>query len=102
MKRIMVQYKVKADKVAENQRLVEAVFSSLEQASPPNFRYASFKKEDGVSFVHIVSIEDANGENPLAEMEAFDAFTDEIHERCEIPPEATSLEEVGSYQFFGE
>ncbi len=53
MKRVMVQYKVKADKADENRQLIEAVFAALKQASLPNLRYASFVQDDGVSFVHI-------------------------------------------------
>lgn len=60
----MVQYKVKADKADENRQLIEAVFTALKEASPPNLRYASFVQEDGVSFVHIASTETDDGSNP--------------------------------------
>ena len=96
MKRVMVQYKVKADQADENRRLIAAVFAALEEASPPNFRYASFVQEDGVSFVHVASIE-GNG-NPLDDLEAFDAFVDTIRDRCEIPPAVTPLQTLGSYK----
>ena len=61
MKRIMVTYKVKADQAQENQRLVEAVFAELAAKNPGGLRCASFTQEDGVSFVHVVSIETADG-----------------------------------------
>jgi hypothetical protein len=101
MKRIMVQYKVKADRADDNQRLVEAVFAALHEAAPADFRYASFKGEDGVSFTHIVSMESADGSNPLEEIDAFEAFTEAIGERCDVPPQVTPLTEVGAYNFFG-
>ena len=102
MKRVMVQYKVKADKADENRQLIEAVFASLQEASPENLRYASFVQGDGVSFVHIASIETADGSNPLEDIAAFGAFTEEIRDRCEIPPQVTPLEVVGSYKLLGE
>ena len=58
-------------------------------------------QDDGVSFVHIVSME-ADGDNPLEQLDAFDAFTDQIQERCEVPPQVMPMMEVGSYRFFGD
>lgn len=100
MKRIMVQYKVHADQAGENQQYVEKVFAELKNKSPEGLRYATFKLEDGVSFVHIVSIETPDGGNPLAQSIAFKAFQEGIKERCEVQPVAVELEEVGSYRFF--
>jgi hypothetical protein len=53
-----------------------------------------------VSFVHIASIETADGRNPLAQSSAFKAFQAGINDRCEVPPIAVDLTEVGSYRFF--
>jgi hypothetical protein len=100
MKRVMVRYKVKADKVQENEALVRGVYKALQQENPAGIRYASFKLEDGVSFVHIASIETNDGHNPLSELAAFKAFQEEIKERCEEPPVAVDLEVLGAYGFF--
>ena len=100
MKRVMVRYKVKAEKVTENTRFVEKVYEELKQNSPEGIRYATFKLEDGVSFVHFASIETADGTNPLAQTAAFRQFQENIRDRCEEPPVAVDLDEVGSYQFF--
>lgn len=51
----MASYTLEADRVAENERLVAAVYDALKQGCPPGPRYATFRLEDGVSFVHIVS-----------------------------------------------
>ena len=102
MKRVMVRYKVKPGRVAENERYIKSVFEQLQRDRPPGLRYASFKLGDGVSFVHIVSHEAADGRDPLRELPAFRAFTAEIKDRCEDPPVAAELTEVGSYGFFGE
>ena len=100
MKRVLVRYKVKADKADENESFIKKVFAELKEKSPEGLRYASFKLDDGVSFVHIASIE-APGGNPLAESDAFKAFQAGIKERCEEPPVAVSLNEIGSYRLFG-
>jgi hypothetical protein len=96
----MVRYKVKADRAAENERYITKVFEQLKREKPSGLRYASFKLGDGVSFVHIVSFEGAEGTNPLDGLSAFKAFTVDIRDRCEEPPVAVNLEEVGSYEFF--
>jgi hypothetical protein len=101
MKRVMVRYKVKADRAAENERFITAVFAQLTHEAPAGLRYATFKQDDGVSFVHIASIETAEGSNPLNAMSAFNEFTAQIRDRCEEPPVAVDLHEVGSYRLFG-
>ena len=100
MKKILVRYKVKVDRAAENEEFIRKVFEELKQTGPDGLRYASFKQEDGVSFVHIASIETEGGENPLAESRAFKAFVADIQDRCEEPPVAVDLFEIGSYRFW--
>jgi hypothetical protein len=101
MKQVMVQYKVKADRAADNERYITKVFEQLKREKPSGLRYASFKLDDGVSFVHIVSLEAADGSNPLRELSAFKEFIAGIRDRCEEPPASVDLKEVGSYGFFG-
>jgi len=102
MKRTMVRYKVKADRAAENESYIAAVFDQLKREKPPGLRYASFKLDDQVSFVHIASIEVAGARNPLGQMSAFKSFVAQISDRCENPPVVADLNEIGSYRFFGD
>lgn len=102
MKRVMIRYKVKADRVAENEAFIVKVFEQLKSEQPAGLRYGSFKLSDGQSFVHIVSIETADGTNPLLEMAAFKAFTEKVKDRCEEPPVTMEMTEIGSYNFLGE
>lgn len=99
MRRVMVRYKVKADRGDENASYIEKVFEELAADSPDGLRYASFRLPDGVSFVHIASVE--GEENPLGKSAAFKAFQEGIRDRCEEPPVAVDLTEIGSYRFFG-
>jgi len=100
MKRMMVQYKVKPEKAAENQEFIERVFAELNANAPAGVRYITFKSSDGVSFTHLVSLETETGENPLDQSPAFQAFQAGLGERFDVQPTFTTLEEVGSYQVF--
>ena len=100
MKRVMVRYKVKADRAAENEGYVKAVFAQLDRDKPDGIGYATFKLDDGVSFVHIASVETSDGSNPLVALAAFKEFTAQIKDRCEEPPVTAELTEVGSYRLF--
>ena len=95
---IMVRYKLKADRVKENEALVREVYAALAREKPEGLRYATFKLADGVSFMHVSRVDKADGKNPLLAVEAFKRFTAAIRERCEEPPVTTEIEEIGSYR----
>jgi hypothetical protein len=98
----MVSYTLKPDRVAENERYVTAVFEALRKARPSGLRYATFRLGDGVSFVHLVSHEEADGSNALTALPEFKAFTAGVKDRCVSAPVRVELAEIGSYGFFGE
>jgi hypothetical protein len=98
MRRVMVRYKVKPDQVTENEGLVKSVYEELRSTDPTGLRYATFRLDDGVSFVHIAETED--GANPLSEVKAFKEFQKGIEDRCDEPPVVTELSEVGSFRLF--
>jgi hypothetical protein len=97
MRRVMVRYRVKPEQVAANEELVRAVYAELDRARPDGFHYATFKLDDGVSFVHLATQEGEH--NPLAEIEAFARFQAGIRDRCDEAPVVTDLELVGSFSF---
>ena len=98
MKTVVVRYKVQPDRVAENEELIRGVFEELHRLNSDGIRYASFKQEDGLSFVHIASFDSPESNKTFSELAAFQAFTKEIKDRCEIPPEATPLEQIGNFR----
>jgi hypothetical protein len=102
MGEVVVRYKVKPDRVEENERLVDAVYEELAERAPDGFRYATFRLEDGVSFLHVASIETEDGGNPLRDVAAFAEFTRDIGDRCDEPPAAVDAHLVGSYGFLKE
>jgi len=100
MRRVMVSYRVKPERVAENEGLVRAVYEELGSVEPDGLRYGTFRRADGVSFLHIAEMPE--GENPLAGLPAFKAFLVGIGDRCDEPPATEELSEVGSYRLFEE
>jgi hypothetical protein len=97
MRHVMVRYKVKADRAAENEELVRAVYDELHRAEPAGLRYRTFKLDDGVSFVHVAEIDTEDGQSPLPGVAAFQRFQEHIRDRCEEPPVVTELHEVGAF-----
>jgi quinol monooxygenase YgiN len=91
----MVRYRVKPDQAARNEELVRAVYDELHRTQPAGLRYATFRMQDGVTFVHLAEHEDA--ESPLTELAAFAKFQEGIRARCDEPPVATELHEIGSF-----
>ena len=102
MKRIIVRYKVRPDQAARNEELVRAVYDELHRTKPSGLRYATFRSDDGVSFIHLSVTETDDGTSPLSAVEAFKRFQENIAERCEEGPVVTELSEIGSYRLFGE
>ena len=93
---------IKADRVAENERFVEAVFAALREARPSGPSHATFRLPDGVSFVHVVSQAEADGSNALTSLPAFKAFAAGVRDRCVAAPVQVELTEIGSYGVFGD
>ena len=98
MKATVVRYQTKPERAAENQQLVEAVFTQLEEREPEGFTYKVFRLEDGVSFVHVVIEHDIEEPDSLQEVPAFQAFVAGIAERCDVAPVAMGATIVGGYR----
>lgn len=96
MRRVMVRYRVKPQRVEEHEGYVRAVFAELAQTAPAGIRYGAYKEADGVSFVHIAFV--AAARNPLDAVAAFKAFLAGIRERCDEPPTTVELTELGAYE----
>jgi hypothetical protein len=96
----IVRYRTKPEKAEENQALIEKVFGELGADRPAGLRYASFRLADGVSFVHVASVETGDGANPLTATSAFPEFLRQIGDRAEEGPLASGATVVGSYRFW--
>lgn len=98
MPTLVVRYRTKPECADENQRLVEKVFAELDEMNVTGFAYASFRLDDGVSFVHVVVEEDGAGSVSLAEVPAFREFQAGIADRCDEQPVATPATVVGAHR----
>ena len=58
-----------------------AVFEELNTAQPDGLRYATFQREDNLTFVDIAL--GANLPGPLPQLEAFRRFRANLDERCD-------------------
>ena len=96
---LIVRYQVKAERAAENVEYGRRVFAALAESAPEGLRYATFQADDGVSFTHVVSLETQEGTNALASTPEFEQFEADLKDRCEVPPVATFVSLVGSYNF---
>jgi len=96
----MVSYKLKPECLQEHEQLAAAVYEALAQSRPSGLGYATLKLEDGVSFIHLVSHQETDGNNALTALPAFKAFAVGVRDRCETPPVRVELTELGSYEFF--
>ncbi len=98
MNATVVRYQTKPDRADENQKLIEAVFTELEERQPEGFTYKAFRLEDGVSFIHVVIEHGTDEPDSLQAVPAFQTFVADIADRCDIPPAASGATVVGGYR----
>lgn len=102
MKTTVVRYQVKPERGDDNQRLVEDVFAELAERHPAGLRYATFRLNDGVTFVHVATEEADDAPNPLGSIQAFAEFQAEIADRCDVQPLVRGATVVGSYRLLAD
>jgi hypothetical protein len=98
MGKVIAIYKVKPDRVEENEEAVRAVYTELHESIPEGFSYATFKLPDGLTFIH-VAMQDSDGKSPLSDIKAFKNFQAGIKDRCDGLPAVNHVTEIGSYNF---
>ena len=92
---IVVQYKLRPERVDEHERLLGAVFEELAATRPEGLRYEVLRLADGVSYVHHATL--AVAANPLLALASFKRFSAEIASRCEVPPASSGAREIGRF-----
>ena len=95
MSNTVVRYRTREDAAEENVRLIEAVYAALAELAPSDFRYATYRLADGVSFVHVARHD--SDANPLTTLPAFAEFQRDLKARCVEPPQPSRATLVGSY-----
>jgi len=97
MRRVVVRYKVKPERLEEHEALVRNVFAELAAVKPAGLAYQALKLEDGLSFVHVAAVSTADGQNPLTELPSFKAFSANIADRIEEKPASSTAVAIGAY-----
>jgi hypothetical protein len=92
----VVRYRTRPETADENERLIQGVFAELAKDNPAGLRYAAFRLDDGVSFVHVAILDGAD--NPLAVSKAFGEFQSGVKDRCVDGPTPADARIVGSYR----
>jgi hypothetical protein len=96
----VITYKTKPESADENARLIGAVYDELAKEGPEGLKYATFRLDDGVSFVHVALLD---GEvNPLSTSAAFGEFQADIASRLAEGPTPSDATVVGSYRLLPE
>ncbi|GGB40710.1 hypothetical protein GCM10011492_34390 [Flexivirga endophytica] len=89
-----IRYTTHPADIAENERLVRAVYDELADSAPEGFRYATLRLGDS-TFLHLAA---ADGEPPLPSLTAFQEFRAELPRRVEAPPQRDDVLMVGNYR----
>jgi hypothetical protein len=99
MKKILVRYKLKAEKVKENEILVKKVYEQLHEKKIEGFHYCTLKLADGVSFIHIALADTEEANATFSHLPAFKNFQENIRDRCEELPVVNAITVIGAYDF---
>ena len=91
----VVRYTTKPESADENERLIRNVFAELAETDPGGLHYATFRLDDGVSFLHVAVVD--GDENPLTTSPAFAEFQSEIAHRVTDGPAASKATPIASY-----
>jgi hypothetical protein len=93
MKSAVIRYRTKPEAADENQRLIENVFAELAQKQPEGLRYSTFRLDDGITFVHVVTDEG----DTLPGLSAFQEFQRDLGNRLESGPDRENATAIGGY-----
>jgi hypothetical protein len=93
MPKKLVRYRVKPEKIEENQRLIEGVFRELHAKSPADTRYLVIKLSDG-TFLHLFE----DGSKTIPTLDAFAAFRDGGDQRRLDEPQQLEATVIGNYR----
>jgi acyl dehydratase len=94
----VIRYTTKPESADENARLVRDVYAELARDNPEGLRYATFRLDDGVTFLHVALLD--GDENPLTTSRAFAEFQSAIGERLAEGPIQAEATVVGSYNLY--
>ena len=100
MRQVMVRYKVKPDRAAENEELVRAVYEELQRTAPAGLRYATFRARGRRQLRPRRRSSRGRAQPADARWRRSRASRRASRDRCdEAAGRSRELHEVGSYRF---
>ena len=90
----MIEYQAKAENVDKVLSAAKEFVAGIAADNDPGVRYRSFRKNDGVSFVHIAELADDAAKDRLQSTEHFKKFSGMLPDLCAEGPSAQKLELV--------
>lgn len=93
----LIRYRVKPEKIEENQQLVQQVFRELRAKSPKDVRYLVLKLSDG-TFCHLFEDETRT----ISTLDAFAAFRRGGSDRRVDEPQQLEATIVGNYRMLAD
>ena len=94
---IASRYRTRPECAEENAALIADVFAALERERPAGLHYEALRGTDGVTFTHVVAVDEGVPPQPLMQVEAFRRFLAGIRERCVEPPQPVESTVLGRY-----
>jgi hypothetical protein len=98
---ITIQAQMKEEHAAETEAVVQRVIAALERDQPAGVRYASLRLADGVTYLALVELEDAD-DNPLLSLPEYQELVAKLPEWHAAPPQAGPATVVGSYRLLAD
>jgi hypothetical protein len=101
MKIVRVQYTVRADFAATNQRNIAAVAEQIKSLGLPGIKYTAWLLLDGKTFMHFDQLESEEAHLALQDLPSFKKFADELEASgLEIEPRMELLGFVASTETY--
>jgi hypothetical protein len=96
---IMLRSTFNEASIADVQAALEEVFQALEQARPAGMRYATSRLGDGVTFVALLELDNAE-DNPLQALPEYRELLENLPQWQAGPPDVEPMTIMGSYRLF--
>jgi len=87
----IVRYTVKPEFVSLDEQLTGALFDRVSSEALKGINYATFREQDGRSFVHVFANLAEDSQEILTDLPEFGAFAAGIKQRCDAAPEVARL-----------
>ena len=93
---VLIEYRVSDENVEAQEAAVRAFVAAVKASKDTGFRYASYKRPDGVSFVHHGWFEDDDARIRFQALPEFKGFAEGLKARSVEGPTVSSLDLVAS------